>query len=47
MAFDAPEGLAGLLHPKLLEDAAGAHVVWARVKGYPYWPVSTPQKAKW
>lgn len=25
--------------PKLLEEAKGSQVVWARVKGYPWWPV--------
>lgn len=29
-----------LTHPKLLEDAHACQVIWARVKGYPFWPVS-------
>lgn len=29
-----------LLNSKLLDEAVAANVVWARVKGYPYWPVS-------
>lgn len=29
-----------LTHPKVVEDAMRSEVVWARVKGYPYWPVS-------
>uniref|UniRef100_A0A7S0S5E0 Histone-lysine N-methyltransferase n=1 Tax=Chlamydomonas leiostraca TaxID=1034604 RepID=A0A7S0S5E0_9CHLO len=27
-----------LANPKLLEDAQACQVVWARVKGYPFWP---------
>eukprot|EP00983_Pelagomonas_calceolata_P017453 546729-Pelagomonas_calceolata.AAC.4 len=30
-----------LQHPKALADALSSNVCWARVKGYPYWPVST------
>ena len=26
--------------PQLLEDAQAANVVWARVRGFPFWPVS-------
>lgn len=29
-----------LQSPKLLEEAKAVQVVWARVKGYPAWPVS-------
>jgi|AntDeeMinimDraft_6_1070357.scaffolds.fasta_scaffold190737_1 hypothetical protein len=29
-----------LQHSKCLADALHNHVCWARVKGYPYWPVS-------
>lgn len=29
-----------LQHSKCLADALHCHVCWARVKGYPYWPVS-------
>ncbi|GFH08776.1 histone-lysine N-methyltransferase, partial [Haematococcus lacustris] len=32
------EELKLLSHPRLLQDAGSCQVVWARVKGYPYWP---------
>jgi hypothetical protein len=28
------------------KDAEAAKVIWARVKGYPFWPVSTPHCAE-
>lgn len=42
MALDSvPPEHRALLHPKLTEDAGHAQVVWARVRGYPSWPVSS------
>ena len=31
---------AGMGSPGVCSDAASSRVVWARVKGYPWWPVS-------
>lgn len=34
-----PDEFRPLLDCRLLDDASSCQVVWARVKGYPFWPV--------
>jgi hypothetical protein len=36
--------LEELQQPRVLEDARVAQVIWARVKGYPHWPVRAFQQ---
>lgn len=38
------KALRPLASAKFLEEAKAASVIWARVKGYPAWPVSAPQE---
>jgi hypothetical protein len=43
---DSNAGLfSSLSKPGVLQDAVAAKVVWARVKGYPWWPVSVLARA--